>query len=45
MLRSRSHREQIGAVDAARLGDLAGHLTREQLWSVDESLRLVLGLR
>jgi mRNA interferase MazF len=37
--------EQIGAVDAGRLGELAGHLTREQLWGVDESLRVVLALR
>jgi len=37
--------EQLGAVDAGRLGDLVGHLTREQLWGVDGSLRLVLALR
>lgn len=37
--------EQIGAVDASRLGELAGHLTREELWGVDEALRTVLGLR
>jgi mRNA interferase MazF len=37
--------EQLGAVDAGRLGDYVSHLTREQLWGVEESLRLVLALR
>ena len=37
--------EQIGAVDAGRLGDLAGHLSREELWGVDDALSTVLGLR
>ena len=37
--------EQIGAVDAQRLGELAGHLSREELWGVDEALLTVLGLR
>ena len=37
--------EQLGAVDAGRLGDLAGHLSREELWGVDEALTTVLGLR
>ena len=37
--------EQIGVVDASRLGDLAGHLTPEELWGVDEALLTVLGLR
>ncbi len=37
--------EQIGAVDATRLGDLAGHLTHEELWGVDDALFAVLGLR
>ena len=36
--------EQIGAVDAGRLGDLAGHLTHEELWGVDEALLAILGL-
>lgn len=36
--------EQIGAVDAGRLGDLAGHLSREELWGVDDALSTVLGL-
>jgi mRNA interferase MazF len=36
--------EQIGAVDATRLGDLAGHLSSEELWGVDEALATVLGL-
>lgn len=37
--------EQIGAVDARRLGELVGHLTHEELWGVDEALVAVLGLR
>lgn len=37
--------EQVGAVDASRLGDIAGHLTLEELWGVDEALLTVLGLR
>ncbi len=37
--------EHAGAVDTSRLGDLAGHLTREELWGVDEALLTVLGLR
>ena len=37
--------EQLGAVDARRLGQLAGHLTPEEMWGVDEALLTVLGLR
>lgn len=37
--------EQVGAVDASRLGDLAGHLSPEELWGVDEALSTVLDLR
>ena len=36
--------EQIGAVDAGRLGDLVGRLTPEELWGVDTALAVVLGL-
>jgi len=36
--------EQIGAVDTQRLGDLAGHLSHDELWGVDEALMTVLGL-
>lgn len=36
--------EQLGAVDARRLGDLVGHLSREELWGVDQALSTVLGL-
>lgn len=36
--------EQLGAVDSRRLGELAGHLTHEELWGVDEALLTVLGL-
>jgi len=37
--------EQLGAVDISRLGRLAGHLSPEELWGVDEALTTVLGLR
>ncbi|HTN99918.1 MAG TPA: type II toxin-antitoxin system PemK/MazF family toxin [Microthrixaceae bacterium] len=36
--------EQIGAVDASRLGELSGRLSPEELWGVDEALSTVLGL-
>lgn len=36
--------EHVGAVDAQRLGDLAGHLSPEELWGVDDALMTVLGL-
>ncbi len=36
--------EQIGAIDARRLGALSGHLSPEELWGVDEALMTVLGL-
>jgi mRNA interferase MazF len=34
--------EQIGAVDAQRLGDLMGHVTPEELWGIDEALLTLL---
>ena len=37
--------EQIGAVDAQRLGNLVGHLSPQEMWSVDDALVTVLGLR
>ena len=37
--------EQVGAVDVRRLGRLGGHLSREELWGVDDALLTVLGLR
>jgi len=37
--------EQVGAVDTTRLGDLAGHLTPEELWGVDDALLTVLAVR
>lgn len=37
--------EQVGTVDAGRLGMLVGHVTPEQLWGIDEALLTVLGLR
>lgn len=43
--RSRVLVEQLGAVDASRLGALAGHLTSEELWGVDDALLTVLDLR
>ncbi len=36
--------EQVGAVDAGRLGQRAGHLSPEEMWGVDEALSTVLGL-
>ncbi|MEK7253076.1 MAG: type II toxin-antitoxin system PemK/MazF family toxin [Actinomycetota bacterium] len=37
--------EQVGAVDVGRLGSLAGHLSPEEQWAVDEALMTVFGLR
>jgi len=37
--------EQVGAVDAGRLGELVGRVTLEQQWGIDEALMTVLGLR
>lgn len=36
--------EQTAAVDARRLGARAGRLSAQELWVVDDALRLVLGL-
>jgi mRNA interferase MazF len=36
--------EQLGAVDAQRLGTRVGHLTAGEMWSVDDALAVVLGL-
>jgi mRNA-degrading endonuclease toxin of MazEF toxin-antitoxin module len=36
--------EQLGAVDIERLGRSVGHLSLDELWSVDEALLTVLGL-
>jgi mRNA-degrading endonuclease toxin of MazEF toxin-antitoxin module len=37
--------EQTGAVDTTRLGNLAGRVTPEEQWGIDEALLTVLGLR
>jgi mRNA interferase MazF len=37
--------EQVGAVDAGRLGELVGRVTPEEQWGIDEALLTVLGLR
>lgn len=37
--------EQLGAVDATRLGRHVGHVPPEELWGIDEALLTVLGLR
>jgi mRNA interferase MazF len=37
--------EQLGAVDATRLGKLVGHTTPEEQWGVDDALATLLGLR
>jgi mRNA interferase MazF len=36
--------EHIGAVDSARMGDLVGHLTPEEMWGIDDALLTILGL-
>ena len=36
--------EQLNAVDAQRLGDLLSHVTREEMWGIDEALATLLGL-
>lgn len=36
--------EQLGAVDAQRLGRRVGQLTADEVWGVDEALTTVLGL-
>jgi mRNA interferase MazF len=36
--------EQLGAVDATRLGDLAGRLSPAEMWGVDMALETVLDL-
>ncbi|MDQ1700222.1 MAG: mRNA interferase MazF [Frankiaceae bacterium] len=37
--------EQVGAVDAGRLGRFVGHVTPEEQWGIDDALLTVLGLR
>ena len=37
--------EMAGAVDATHLGDRVGHLSLDELGSVDDALGLVLDLR
>lgn len=36
--------EQLGAVDAQRLGRRVGRLAADEMWTVDEALATVLGL-
>ena len=36
--------EQVGAVDATRLGTPVGRLTPEEVWGIDTALLTVLGL-
>ena len=36
--------EQVGAVDAGRLGRRVGTTTPEEMWAIDDSLMTVLGL-
>jgi len=36
--------EQLGAVDATRLGNIVGHVSPEEMWGIDEALLTVLGL-
>ena len=37
--------EQVGAVDAGRLGDMVGRVSPDQQWGIDEALATVFGLR
>ncbi len=37
--------EQVGVIDASRLGELVGRVSPEQQWGIDEALLTVLGLR
>ena len=37
--------EQVGAIDASRLGELVGRVSPEQQWGIDEALLTVLSLR
>jgi mRNA interferase MazF len=37
--------EQVGAIDASRLGDLVARVSPQQQWGIDEALLTVLGLR
>lgn len=37
--------EQVGAVDVNRLGAHVGLASAEEMWGIDDSLRVVLGLR
>lgn len=43
--RTRVLAEQLGAVDAGRLGKLVGHVTPEEQWGIDDALLTVFGLR
>lgn len=36
--------EQVGAIDAGRLGEVVGRITPEQQWGIHEALLTVLGL-
>jgi mRNA interferase MazF len=42
--RTRVLAEQVMAVDTGRLGEVVGHLSWDELQSVDEALRLVLAV-
>jgi mRNA interferase MazF len=37
--------EQVGAVDTQRLGKRVGRLSTQELWDLDDALRVVLGLQ
>jgi mRNA interferase MazF len=36
--------DQMTAVDARQLGDVAGHVSIEEEWAIDEAVALVVGL-
>jgi mRNA interferase MazF len=37
--------EQVGAVDAGRLGEMVGRVSPDQQWGIDEALATVFGRR
>jgi mRNA interferase MazF len=37
--------EQVGTVDAGRLGDMVGRVSPDQQWGIDAALATVFGLR
>jgi mRNA interferase MazF len=36
--------EQLAAIDARRASEIVGHVSTEEMWSIDDALALVVGL-